>query len=406
MCKAPVGEGAKRTRTLMFLLQQKPYKADLHHHGARAWAIFEAAKIQHALCLTVYVQDELDLEMAENKLTPIADLGEFGLIERLAQLVPVKRNDTIKGIGDDAAIYQQTLPLGLVSTDIMIEGVHFDLSFHPLQHLGYKAIAVNVSDIAAMNAVPRQVVVSLGVPARITVEALEALYEGIAAACEDYSVDLVGGDTTGSPSGLIISVTVLGQAHEHNLTRRDGASPGEVICVTGDLGAPFLGLKLLQREKETFKLDPSYQPDFQPEHQYLLGRYLKPKARTDIVFELSGLSVVPTAMIDISDGLSSELLHICKASGVGAAIYEVQIPVMNETKLVAQEFGLTATTAALNSGDEYELLFTVTQQDFEKIRHLPDVFAIGITREASEKAIIISAQGTPTPIIAMGWRHF
>ncbi len=339
--------------------------------------------------------------------TEIAELGEFGLIDRIKSNIVHSNPSTCVGIGDDAAVI---IPIEgeqmVLSTDMLIEGVHFDLSFAPLSHIGYKAVVVNVSDIAAMNAVPTQLVVSLGLSNRFSVEAVDELYQGISKACENYRVDLVGGDTTASPSGLVISISIIGFAKPDSLVKRNGAKPGDVICVSGDLGAAYMGLNLLNREKIAYKQNPEMQPDFKEEHEYLIRRQLMPEARTDLIHELKELKVVPHAMIDISDGLASEALHICKQSGVGMYIFEDKLPIENDTKLAASEFGISPTTAALNGGEDYELLFTISAQEFEKIRHLPDVFPVGIVKEQEHGVNLVTPDGQKIPIQAQGWKHF
>jgi len=339
--------------------------------------------------------------------TEIDQLGEFGLISRIQSKVALRNNSSIKGIGDDAAILQG--PEGhqmLLSTDMLIEGVHFDLSFAPLSHVGYKAVVVNVSDIAAMNAIPAQIVVSLGLSNRFSVEAVDELYEGISRACENYKVDLVGGDTCASPSGLIINISIVGFAHPSKIVRRNGAKQGDVVCVSGDLGAAYMGLNILSREKMTYRQNPAMQPEFGPEHEYIIRRQLMPEARTDLIHEFSELQVVPHAMIDISDGLASEVLHICKESEVGMILFEDKLPFENDTKLAASEFGISPTTASLNGGEDYELLFTLSPQDFEKIKHLPDVSPIGIVKEKNEGSFLVNSAGQKITIEAQGWKHF
>lgn len=340
------------------------------------------------------------------KRTELSEVGEFGLIERLKTLLPQTNPTTIKSIGDDAAVIKPAQAHVLVSTDMLVEGPHFNLSYVPLKHLGYKAAAVNLSDIAAMNGVPSQLVVGLAISNRFSVEAIEELYQGFALACEEYNVDLVGGDITSSGSGLIISVTAMGSAAPGKVVYRNGAKAGQVICVTGDLGAAYMGLQILEREKEEFLANPDMQPQINEEQAYLIGRQLKPEARTDMVHTLAELGVVPTSMIDISDGLASELLHLCNASGTGAMIYEEHLPCENVTRLAASEFGFTPVTVMLHGGEDYELLFTVTPEDFEKIRHLAEVTAIGIMREASQGVGIMLRAGQAIPITAQGWRHF
>jgi thiamine-monophosphate kinase len=337
--------------------------------------------------------------------TELQTLGEFGLIERYRQQVNSYQDSTVLGIGDDAAIINPGTKQVLFSTDMLMEGVHFDLSYMPLQHLGYKAMVVNFSDIAAMNAVPTQVTVSIAISNRFSLEAIDLLYEGFLKACEDYHVDLVGGDTTSSKSGLVISIAVIGLQDAHKIVRRSGAKPLDVICVTGDLGGAYMGLQVLEREKQAFLVNPDVQPEI-ADYEYVVGKQLKPEARTEIVHELAEAGVIPNAMIDVSDGLASELLHICKESKVGALLYEEHLPIDNFTKAAAGEFNIAATTCALNGGEDYELLFTLSQEDFDKIRFKMDITAIGIIREAEEQVTLMSSGGNIYPITAQGWNHF
>ncbi len=337
--------------------------------------------------------------------TELAALGEFGLIDRLSKGVQLFHEQTLKGIGDDAAVLDLGGQLTVVTTDMLLEGVHFDLSYAPLPHLGYKAVAVNISDIAAMNAVPRQITVSIAASNRFSVEAIEAIYSGIKTACEEYKVDLVGGDTTSSRSGLVISVTAIGQAGKEKLTYRSGARPGDIICVSGDLGAAYVGLQILEREKQVYMANPDMQPELEGK-DYLIQRQLKPQARMDIVYELRELGVQPTAMMDISDGLASEILHICKSSSVGATVYEDKLPIDGVTYTTAVEIQLDPTTCALNGGEDYELLFTIGQNDYEKLKNHPDVFFIGYINEASKGINLITKNENRVPVRAQGWVHF
>lgn len=337
--------------------------------------------------------------------TELKDLGEFGLIDRINKQFVLTRSSSIKGIGDDAAVLNYPDSQILVSTDLLSEGIHFDLAYTPLKHLGYKAVVVNLSDIAAMNAIPQQITVSLALSNRFSLEAIDELYEGIRLACEEYKVDLVGGDTSSSAAGLFISITAIGSAKPKQISYRNGACVGDVICVTGDLGAAYLGLQVLAREKQEFLVNPDMQPALDDKN-YLLRRQLKPEARTDIVHDFHEMGIVPTSMIDISDGLASELLHICKAGRVGAAIYEAELPADDQTLLVASEFGISPTTAIMNGGEDYELLFTVPPVDFEKLRNHADIKPIGIIREELEGVILMSKGGNPYPVEAQGWRHF
>lgn len=333
-------------------------------------------------------------------------IGEFGFIDHINKQFSIKNPTSILGIGDDAAIIAP--PDGqqiVISKDLLIENVHFDLSYMPLQHLGYKSVAVNISDIAAMMASPAQILVGIAVSNRFSLEALETLYQGIHAGCKNYNVDLVGGDTTSSRSGLMISITAIGYAPAERIVRRSGAKTEQVICISGDLGAAYMGLQILEREKQTFLSNPTFQPQLD-EHEYIVGRQLRPEARTDLVIELNQAGILPTAMIDISDGLASEILHLCKASGVGAAIFEDKLLIHDQTRLAAAEFNLSPITCAMNGGEDYELLFTLTQQDFETMRHHRDIIAIGITRPASQGVALIATNGKAYPIQAQGFKHF
>ncbi|MGB3617675.1 MAG: thiamine-phosphate kinase [Catalinimonas sp.] len=344
--------------------------------------------------------------MAESKRTEIQELGEFGLIERLARPATKRQASTHRGIGDDAAVLRVGDTDVVVTTDLLNEGIHFDLRYVPLEHLGYKAVVVNLSDVAAMNAVPTQITLALAVSNRFSVEALEALYAGVYRACERYDVDLVGGDTTASPAGLMLAVTAVGQAPPGRVVYRDGARPGDVVCVTGDLGGAYLGLQVLEREKKVFLADPNLQPEL-TEYDYVVGRQLKPEARTDVVHDLAEAGVRPTAMLDVSDGLASELLHLCKASGVGVLINEEQVPVTEETGRVADEFRLNATVCALNGGEDYELLFTVSADDYRRhVERMADVVAVGVVREAEQGALLLTRGGQTQPLRAQGWAHF
>lgn len=339
------------------------------------------------------------------KRTEIADLGEFGLIDRIKNGFSIQNLTSLKGIGDDAAVIDIGTENLLVSTDMLLEGIHFDLSYMPLQHLGYKAVAVNVSDIAAMNGKPEQIVVALGISNRFSLEAVDMLYEGIRAACSNYKVDLVGGDTTSSPSGLVISITAIGRAAKDKTVLRSGGKPNDIICVTGDLGAAFMGLQVLAREKEVFQTNPDMQPDLE-KYEYMVGRQLKPEARMDIVHELAEKNIVPTSMIDVSDGLASELLHLAKNSGAGIKIFEEKIPIDSQTYETAIEFHIDPTTTAMNGGEDYELLFTIKPSDFETLKNHADIHFIGHLHDNASQHLMISKQGTVVPIQAQGWKHF
>lgn len=340
-----------------------------------------------------------------DKRTEISSLGEFGLIDHIHVQFPISNANTLIGIGDDAAILRGGEELIVVSTDMLLEGVHFDLSYMPLQHLGYKSVAVNVSDIAAMNARPEQIVISLAISNRFSVEAVDALYEGIRAACKSYHVDLVGGDTSASPAGLVISITVIGRTSQEKIATRGGAKVNDIICVTGDLGAAYMGLQVLEREKQVFLTNPEMQPDLE-RYEYIVGKQLKPEARMDIIHELAEQKCVPNSMIDISDGLASELLHLSKNSGLGVKIFEEKIPIDHLTYETAIEFKIDPITAALNGGEDYELLFTISQTDYEKIKNHPDIHFIGHMHDNAKQNVMISKQQTVVPISAQGWNHF
>jgi len=339
---------------------------------------------------------------SENDETQISELGEFGLIEHLTKSIKIKNGTTIKGIGDDAAVLDYNNKKILVTTDLLVEGIHFNLIYTPLKHLGYKAVAVNLSDICAMNGVPRQITVSIAISKKFTVEAIEELYEGIRLACEKYGIDLIGGDTSSSLTGLLISVTAIGEANEMDIVYRSGAKVNDLICVSGDLGAAYMGLQLLEREKYMFTENSKIQPDFSG-HEYILERQLKPEPRIDIIKKLTEINVKPTSMIDISDGLSSELMHICKNSNVGCKIYSEKIPIDITTCNMANEFNIAPEIAALNGGEDYELLFTVSLKDYEKIKNLKEISVIGNIIDESDGMNLISDDGKQIPITAQGW---
>lgn len=343
--------------------------------------------------------------MDKEKRTEIGELGEFGLIDRLADRFESTNPETIKGIGDDAAVIDAGDKFLLMSTDMLLEGVHFDLSYMPLQHLGYKAIAVNVSDIAAMNGIPKQVTVNLGLSNRFSVEAVEAIYEGIKAACDEYKVDLVGGDTTSSQAGLIISVTVLGEVEKKKVVYRSGAKENDILCVTGDLGGAFVGLQVLEREKQEFIANPDMQPQLD-KYEYVVGRQLKPKARMDIIHEFADLGIVPTSMIDVSDGLASEAFHLCKQSGLGVSMYEDKIPIEKEAYETAAEFSIDPNSCALNGGEDYELLFSIGQEDFEKIKNHADIHTIGYMQSKEKGRCFVTRSQQVVELQAQGWKHF
>ncbi len=335
--------------------------------------------------------------------TELNTLGEFGLIDRIKSKFTTKNAETIKGIGDDAAVIDVGDKYMLVTTDILFEGIHFDLSYTPLRHLGYKAVAVNISDIAAMNGIAKQITVTIGLSNRISVEAIDELYEGIKFACESYNVDLIGGDTSASASGFVISITATGFVDKDKIVYRNGAKPNDILCITGDLAAAYFGLQVLEREKQVYLANPNMQPEL-TEKEYLVGKILKPEARTDIIHELNELGVVPTSMIDISDGLASELLHICTQSGVGAMVFEDKLPIEDITMLTATEFNVSPITAALNGGEDYQLLFTVKQSDFDKIKNVSDVLPIGYITQDTAVQLALNSGGT-AEIKAQGWNH-
>ncbi len=334
--------------------------------------------------------------------TEISTLGEFGLIKHLTQSFELKNKSSIKGVGDDAAILDYKNKQVLVTTDLLLEGVHFDLTYCPLKHLGYKSAVVNISDICAMNGKPKQITVSLGVSKRFSVEDMEELYAGIQLACDHYGVDLVGGDTSASMTGLTISITCIGEGEKGKVVCRNTAKSNDLICVSGDLGAAYMGLLLLEREKKIFSGDESVQPDFAGK-EYIIERQLKPEARKDIIESLERIKVVPTAMMDISDGLSSELLHICSQSNVGCRIYEDRIPIDYQTAVMAEEFNMNVTTVALNGGEDYELLFTVPLEMNDVFQNLPGIKVIGHTTDASLGSCLITRDGQEITLKAQGW---
>ncbi len=338
----------------------------------------------------------------EEKQTEIASLGEFGLIDRLTGDLKLVNSASLRGVGDDCAVMEYRDTDVLVSTDLLVEGVHFDLTYVPLKHLGYKAAVVNFSDIYAMNGHPRQITVSLAISKRFTVEHIEALYSGIKLACEIYGVDLVGGDTTSSRAGLVISITCIGDAPKDRIVYRSGAKDTDLICVSGDLGAAYMGLQLLEREKVASAGQKDFQPMFDGK-EYLIERQLKPEARRDIVEELEKAGIVPTSMMDISDGLSSELMHICKASGTGCRVYEDRIPIDYQTALMAEELNMNLVTAAMNGGEDYELLFTVPLHMHEQVSKLPGIKVIGNMTKPELGCCLVTRDGTEMPIRAQGW---
>ena len=341
-----------------------------------------------------------------DKNTNINELGEFGLINHLTEKFTLTNSSSKLGVGDDAAVIEiSDEEYMLLSTDTLIEGIHFNLMYMPLKHLGYKAVAVNVSDICAMNATAEQITVSLAVSSRFPVEALEELYEGLRYACENYHVDLVGGDTSSSLSGLMITVSVVGRAKKESVVYRSGAKEHDLLVVTGDLGAAYVGLQVLEREKEVFKSNPSIQPDLDG-HDYIIERQLKPEARQDIIRYLNELDVLPTSMIDVSDGLASEILHVCNSSKVGCHIYDEKIPIDAKTSMTALDFNLDPVTCALNGGEDYELLFTIKQSDYDKIKGNPHMTVIGHMTHEKDGMYYIDKNGSAIALTAQGWQHF
>ncbi len=340
----------------------------------------------------------------EKEQTSISELGEFGLIERITKNIQLKNSSTIKGVGDDAAILDYQEKQIVVSSDLLTEGVHFNLMYVPLKHLGYKSVIVNLSDVYAMNAVPKQITVNIALSSKFSVESVDELYSGIHLACEKYGVDLVGGDTTSSLTGLTISVTVLGEIEKDGAILRSGAKPNDLLCVTGDLGGAYMGLQLLERENEVYKVNENMKPQLDG-YDYILERQLKPEARQDIVAAFKNIDIKPTSMIDISDGLSSEILHLCKNSNVGCNLHEEKIPMDEQTKKMAEELNINPLVAALNGGEDYELLFTISMDDYDKIKTDPDFTIIGHITEASEGTNLITSGGSAIQLEAQGWNH-
>ncbi|MEL6123848.1 MAG: thiamine-phosphate kinase [Bacteroidota bacterium] len=338
--------------------------------------------------------------------TDVNTYGEFGLIEHLTTHVEPQHQSTLKGIGDDAAVIANGLDYTVISTDLLVEGIHFDLMYSPLKHLGYKAVVVNLSDIYAMNVLPTHITVSIAISSKYSVEALEELYAGIKTACEQYQIDLVGGDTTSSPKGMIISVTAWGvETDKERITYRSTAQVGDIICVTGDVGAAYLGLQLLEREKQLFMSDDTIKPELD-RHKYVLERQLKPEAAKGAYQYFKKHNLIPTAMIDVSDGLSSDLMHICKESAVGAYLEEAKIPMHDDTRMLALEFNMDPVSSALNGGEDYELLFTINESDLEKIRFMPGVSIIGEIVRPEDKVKLHTTGGNIYPLKAQGWNHF
>jgi len=337
--------------------------------------------------------------------TEVSSLGEFGLIDHLTKNIEIHNASSILGVGDDAAVIDHFGKQTVLTNDLLIEGVHFDLMYTPLKHLGFKTVAVNVSDICAMNAIPTQVILGIGFSNRFSVEALDEFYEGVYAACNQYKVDLIGGDTSTSQKGFIISCTAIGEVAPDKFVTRKGAGKSELLCVSGDLGAAYLGLLLLEREKKIFLENPQIQPDLEGE-KHIVGRILKPEARVDIIEFFASAGVKPTAMIDVSDGLSSEILHLCKQSNLGCVLYEEKIPIAEETKLAAFKFNLDPTACALSGGEDYELLFTIKQDDYDKLASNTDISVIGYMTDEEAGAHIITKGGSKHPLTAQGWNAF
>jgi thiamine-monophosphate kinase len=337
--------------------------------------------------------------------TDVNKLGEFGLIDHLTKEFATNQKSTIKGIGDDAAVIDYGDHALVVSTDMLVEGIHFDLMYTPLKHLGYKSVVVNLSDIYAMNVIPQQITMSIAISSKYTVEALEELYAGVLQACKDYKVDLVGGDTTSSPRGMAISVTAMGKADHKKVVFRSGAKPGDIICVTGNLGAAYLGLQILEREKQIYLSNPGIQPDLENQ-DYIIGRQLKPAAQRAAIEYFSTKKFQPTSMIDVSDGLASDLFHICKQSGVGAFIEEGKVPIHPDSEKVSLEFNMDPITSALNGGEDYELLFTIDEKDLELVKYMPGVFIIGEIIPAKDGIKLHTTGGNIHDLKAQGWNHF
>ncbi len=339
--------------------------------------------------------------MSNKKMTELSEIGEFGLIEKLAKDIKITNKSTIKGIGDDAAVLNLSNNLTVVTTDMLIEGVHFDLGYVPLRHLGYKSVVVNISDVYAMNAKPKQITVSIAVSNRFPYEAIEELYEGIKAACENYKVDIIGGDTSSSHKGIAISITAIGEVEKDKVVYRNTANAGDLICVSGDLGAAYVGLQLLEREKYIYQENPKIQPNLSG-HEYILQKQLKPEARYDIINFFNSNNIVPTSMIDISDGLSSEIIHICSQFGLGCDIYEDKIPIAQQTIDMSLEFNIDPIVTALSGGEDYELLFTVSPEDVEKIKANNLISIIGNITKSNDMNLI-AKDGTKIPMTAQGW---
>jgi len=341
----------------------------------------------------------------ENNRTEVATLGEFGLIQHLTKNFEIHNASTVLGVGDDAAVIDHFGKQTVVTTDLLLEGIHFDLMYTPLKHLGYKSVIVNISDIYAMNAHPTAITVSIGISNKVSVEALDEFYEGVYAACEKYGVDLIGGDTSSSNKGFVISVTALGEVSTDKFVKRSTAEVGDLICVTGDLGAAFLGLTLMEREKRIYLENPAIKPDLEGQ-DYIVGRLLKPEARKDIIEFFEASEITPTAMMDVSDGLSSEVLHLCNQSGLGCRIHEDKLPIDDKSRMAAFKFGLDPTVCALNGGEDYELIFTLKQADYDKITLNEQISVVGYMVEAEEGRKFISKGGNTFDITAQGWNAF
>ena len=334
----------------------------------------------------------------------LKDLGEFGLIERLTKKIKLFNDNTLLGPGDDAAIINSSKEI-LVSSDMLVEGIHFDMAFTPLKHLGYKSVIVNISDIYAMNGIPKQITVGLAISSKYTLEAIEEFYDGILLACEKYKIDVIGGDITSCINGLTISITAIGEAMKKEIVKRSGAKENDLLITTGDLGGAYMGLNVLQREKEVWKSNPNMQPELD-NFNYILERQLKPEARRDVIEFLKKCDVIPTSMIDISDGLASEVFHICTSSNVGCQLYEEKIPIDPQTYQTSMDFNINPTVSALNGGEDYELLFTINQKDYEKIKNDPNLTVIGHITKKSQGINLIGNGDTSTPLQAQGWNHF
>jgi|TARA_B100001094_G_scaffold264079_1_gene265936 thiamine-monophosphate kinase len=340
----------------------------------------------------------------EKEVDSLKDLGEFGLIDRITKKIKTYQKNTKLGPGDDAAVIKSKKNI-LVSSDMLVEGIHFDMSFTPLKHLGYKSVIVNISDIYAMNAIPTHITVNLGISSKYTLEAIDELYDGVLLACKKYKVDIIGGDITSCISGLTISITAIGEGNENEIVRRSGAQENDLLITTGDLGGAYMGLNVLQREKEVWKNNPNMQPELD-NFNYILERQLKPEARKDIIESFKKINIKPTSMIDISDGLASEIFHICKASNVGCQVYEDKIPIDSETYKTSMDFNINPTVSALNGGEDYELLFTINQKDYEKIKNDPKITVIGHITKKDQGINLVGNGNTLTPLKAQGWNHF